>query len=914
MKYRSLSAYAKTFLAFLVFSFAMLFVEQAHGQVIQITPSPDSVLIGNNDKFANKDVFIKLVAGTNYSSFITCTLSSFPSGEESLTYQKEADWIGVKTTNDSLVLDASPRDDHVGEWILTIKETVSDSTRRIHIEVERPPIDIMLLLDVSASMNNSAYNNTEGNDSDEGQAMVLSPSKWEEVSKVMGNLVVALKSDIFSIADDSITIAYFGDTVSDVTSWRIKDLPGNFSPVKTPGENEDAAMGLGLLVSEAILQKDDSKGNFIILITDGHQSDSTQATFLGRDNTGVTFVHEQDKFPEQSVFGKCGNGLPIYVIQVGEGINVDEALLEQVASGSQGEKYVTNRDVEFNLSNSLTAAITQALAEFSPQIVARRRGVFGSNGVQELFEINQGVTGLYLELHWKAEDDINPELTIGKRVNGEFRDLTSFFRRSPEQAKNFQIYELPYPAFDSDTNFISPAGTWEVNIQGDVERADYQLTAVVDEHNLDIETQPNSYLLKSGEPLPLQVALSYSGKPVEDALIEAIVYRPGDDLSSILSTSDLSISDINNEQLVKFDGSMNNAQKKQELLLQNQKIRSVLKPKIDTIRLFPSKIQENAYVGSFRNTDVNGSYQVEYQIRFELDSVGAFIRTQTESYFVEFGNIDTRLSLPQSRPCNRDSLLIKVRPRNSKEHYLGPGYAKQIRLNYIDKTNNLKRANIVTDNLDGSYTYAILCSDINKDQQIAISVLGDSLFVGSAKELPDGDFDFNDNLRVSPSDSNIVGDTVVTTKPWLYASLHLGAAIPTDLENDFFQEQDFNPRYLVEADLEARFGEKRNLGIELVGGSYSFDPEFLIWGISAYFKYYQNFNDNDRFRAYLGAGGGYYKPDNLDGQGGFSGQLGLQWALDQPRKFWFDVKGSYFNLSQQDIQFVGASVGLKYGF
>ncbi len=135
-------------------------------------------------------------------------------------------------------------------------------------------------------------------------------------------------------------------------------------------------------------------------------------------------------------------------------------------------------------------------------------------------------------------------------------------------------------------------------------------------------------------------------------------------------------------------------------------------------------------------------------------------------------------------------------------------------------------------------------------------------------------------------------------------SLHGGRTFPI---GDFGKS--YRSGWLGEIDAEYHFS--RHFSTELVGGYYNFDSSYKVIGATLYANAHASLGS---FDGYLGAGPGFYKPDNVLGSFGASGKIGLQRPVTS--KLWVDLNGAYFKLfgKADGINFFTASLGVKIYF
>jgi hypothetical protein len=167
----------------------------------------------------------------------------------------------------------------------------------------------------------------------------------------------------------------------------------------------------------------------------------------------------------------------------------------------------------------------------------------------------------------------------------------------------------------------------------------------------------------------------------------------------------------------------------------------------------------------------------------------------------------------------------------------------------------------------------------------------------AAKFLPDAG-----STAFSSSSPDITH--TVTPASAFSLSFHSGRTFPAGNFNSSYTSD-----WLGEIDAEYHFSGA--FSTELVAGYYNFVPGYKVIGATLYAKAHTALG---AFDGYLGAGPGFYKPDNVSGAFGFSGKMGIQRPVIN--KLWIDLNGAYFKLfgPGNGINFFTTSLGIKLYF
>jgi len=143
-----------------------------------------------------------------------------------------------------------------------------------------------------------------------------------------------------------------------------------------------------------------------------------------------------------------------------------------------------------------------------------------------------------------------------------------------------------------------------------------------------------------------------------------------------------------------------------------------------------------------------------------------------------------------------------------------------------------------------------------------------------------------------------------TVTPVFSLSAHGGRTFPVgNFSNSYTSD------WLGEIDAEYHFSGA--FSTELVAGYYNFVPGYKVIGAALYTKVHTTLG---AFDGYLGAGPGFYKPDNVSGSFALSGKVGIQRPVIN--KLWVDLNAAYFKLfgPGNDINFYTTSLGIRLYF
>ncbi len=199
-------------------------------------------------------------------------------------------------------------------------------------------------------------------------------------------------------------------------------------------------------------------------------------------------------------------------------------------------------------------------------------------------------------------------------------------------------------------------------------------------------------------------------------------------------------------------------------------------------------------------------------------------------------------------------------------------------------------------NIDGT-----IIEQVNLDAKGRAILTTTSLEVGqhqiAAKFIPDA------GSAVFPSSSPSITHTVKRISAFSL-SVHSGLTFPAgNFSNSYSSD------WLGEIDVEYHFSGAYST--ELVAGYYNFDSDYKVIGAALYAKVHK---DLGAFDGYVGAGPGFYKPDNVSGSFAISGKMGIQRPVTN--MLWIDLNGAYFRLfgPGNNIDFFTTSLGIRLYF
>ena len=570
------------------------------------------------------------------------------------------------------------------------------------INMGRTPIDVAMVLDLSASMRSPACATCDPKIDVLKEAVEIFLQLWT----------------LFTTPDDRISTTYFRTNVSEFVSGAdVLVPPANatamIGDVRSQSASNLTALGGGIQTAINRLT-DPSRTRNLIVFTDGMQN--------------VNPMVNPTTFEIANEPGKSSSGVapttPLTTLNTASGIKVNTIgvgatppfvdLLNNIASATNGRFKLTSDPDD--LRRFFVEELIDVLHQFSPQLVGYRYGKTSGGTASESFTANRTAQRVVLKLSGKrgtrldfrVEKDGVDVTKLGRFVDGPF----------------YRIFAIDVPTRSGPA--INAAGSWTMRITGPDQTA-YEAAAIVDEKNLKFEFNTGSSH-RAGDPLTLAVKVAFDGRPVTDAHVTARVFAPREALSNLLSQR-ATPSPAKNFQ---YETGATEAQRKFQLLLDNASIRDALLP----VQL-PVVLKNNAdgtYSTTFTNTSISGPYTILYRVEGSRTDIGNYTRTESQTVALSFGtpatsSFNLRL-LDDKNPAGKYSLV--VRPVDVLGNFLGPDYGHGI----VVTVNGVGIKDPPQDRLDGSYVFPLLVTTPAASTNVSVTVLGRTMFNGPLSKIP----------------------------------------------------------------------------------------------------------------------------------------------------------------------------------
>ena len=830
-------------------------------------------------------------------------------------------------------------------------------------EDDHPPIDaldIVFVLDISGSMGNPGI--CEGEKRTEEKIEFLKTGVLAVINELEAkeqNMPRRTRVGVVTF-NSSPTVKSFGPNVppfkldagtaelSNVVEW-FRCLTGDKTsgcPPYAAELNDSGSTNMGGGLKEAIdILKDASppsddpveinRKKFIILFTNGmqnknprlrsaDQADGSKLYYIDVNNN-YSFDSGTDYPIKQQSLLPGGSLYDIQIISVALYEPNDAAHLE-VLKGIAGESAVNNRaDHKFfiytcELVEALEKAVMTALGfTNTPKIVEQKRQKMSGTQIDEEFTITE--KGDKLIINICTVNDANISYTLSKKISGTYKVISKnnhFVIPVTDDTKS-RALSIDFPLEVSGSDIGIP-GDYKIEIKSDQADIEYNATTIIDNSGVKFKTStgPGNVMYKTGDHIDLGVELRFDGVPVTNATVKALVLKPGESMSNALAKAKMpgqyvtsrprnfefsrkkavSKSTVISDEVVTtpresnysnpfvldysitppdgvtFESRLTDGQKKYNVLLYATDYLDNIDINNFTVNL--DHIGNGIYKAHFTDTKEVGLYRVIFQIEGNIPEFGNYKRVDEKAVTVSFGKPE--LSKSKLFMLSEEPLLMTMTPKDEYDNLLGTNQSDEIEF-------SLARGYIgsPTDNLDGRYSYLVSGVPKGLNPEIIIRVSDEVLYKGPLYGI--------NRRRAS-------------------LTLQGGYAAPMG---------DFDNLYDPGSLIQGRFGYRFSptMGVNVGGGIYNFKEtatanNYSIWSTTLGLSYTNNFPSGG-LHLLVDLNGGYYKPDDIDGELGAN--LGVGISRDLLPWLSVNAESRYHRVfANPEIDFLGISGGISIHF
>ncbi len=515
----------------------------------------------------------------------------------------------------------------------------------------------------------------------------------------------------------------------------------------------------------------------------------------------------------------------------------------------------------------------QLLEGYSPNyILFKDMKLKGQNKIK--FALNKKVHRLMFDAHFEKPYATRFEdLKITR--NGE--DVTEW------ASINYGSYYIKVDFNFNDITTFDSEGEWifTCNSEGFIDKhfnrsgsSNLRLSATADDTAIKLRFSAGNKKLRVGDKITPTVSLKHYGNSVQDAKVKVTIYKPGDDLGDILAREPNNI-EPNQEQ-----GGYATSKYTYLQLNKPEVLKNYLNKKVKTIDL--EYTPTGIYKGIYDGLDVAGVYRLVYTVEVDIPGLGKVKRMKEQTINVRVGIVDLDLNIKERQVTKDGSTIIwTIRPQymSSKgKKYIGPGYSYAIGIDKADVNSQT-----VTDLGDGRYKISFTPKSNNAN--INLYFFGDEIYTGKVK------------------------DFIPRYKRGL--SFHGGITKPYNTMDSLYNDG-------IYGEIDLSYKLSNNLILEGVGGYYSFEPDFNIFGATLFLKGYFPFVKNGVSFS-LAGGGGTYWPKGEDMTTGVAARVALHIPFNPKFKLvadagYFSLHQSRFEFSNPKYEFLTLGGGLKFAF
>lgn len=633
----------------------------------------------------------------------------------------------------------------------------------------RSPVDLVLVLDFSGSMNDPAP--------------VGGTPKVEVLKDAVELFLKTWKQ--YAVRADRIGVVYFSSTVTveggglidfatlpagTTIETKIDDL---VAAVRARTAGGSTAMGGGLQSALNILQLTaPNRRRQVILFTNGMQNYSPMVR--GDIGLGNYRIVQEPVSPADGVYGDSGvtagpeapfgtelHTLDVRVHTIGIGVaeTADDRwlyLLQDIAANTSSpatpatSQFISRAsELEGAFLNNLVAS----MRGFSPQMLSEQRGRLEAGAdVRELdFMLDAAATKATFLLSWSGAP-------LPGRL--EFELMAPDGGAAPADVRvtngpNYQLATCFLPLARADGRPVGHAGNWKMVVRrGGAARpnenrketwrdpADYRayLVADIPEMNFDVRFGKRAY--RAGEDVTLHVSLTDRLREVRTlGKVTAEVARASASFGNLISKRRTEPAEVEKLFSTRDDRPSDRAEAKFRLALLDPTFADSLRPVRDRVELFDDGNRahgdtlagDGVYSASLGTARAPGLLSAD----ISLTGLSARLRDFSRSYHVstlvrlapfEQGSSD----ISASRLGSRDDkwlVGITVKPIDRNGNYLGPGYRDWLTF----EVPGFAADSRIEDNLDGSYTRNFLLPASALGAEVKVALGQESIYQGTMR-------------------------------------------------------------------------------------------------------------------------------------------------------------------------------------
>ena len=582
----------------------------------------------------------------------------------------------------------------------------------------RLPLDVVLVLDKSGSMNDLPPDAGAGNLTTKVQilksAVDAFVANWQMLDQPT--------ADGGDWSGDRIGVVFF-DSSAVAQTLAGADAPANFFVRRSAGWNPiindvnsltpggSTSIGGGINTGMQQWVTDPSNDATFVVVTDGIQNTApliqpTGSGFLGLLPVAGLPQELRKRF------------IPILTIGFGTPAAVDEDLLRNIAFETSGRSYISVNAT--TLFDDFALTLVSILKGNTASLAARRRATLTGPGPGPLqrVTVDNSARRVVFSLQWTPP--LSNALDLEVFPPGASSPATPASSRTLPQA-SIQSFDIP----------PDHPGIWNVRVKrskkGDT-KADvpYSLNVFFLERHLDYRLSVNPPHPKSGEKMTLRAEVSYGGKPLTrlpDGALRVQVQRPKAAIGSLLREL---------TETTKRGGQSGDVKTPYE-----NKVAAL--PRAALARILPSDAEavtlkeegRGFYSVALDPAMIPGQYAFEAILDWDDPRTGPVHREERVEQLVAVKADPAKTDIRATRSADRQSVQITVVPRDQFGNALGPGYESKVTARLITKSGKLTGP---TDaRVNGTYVFTI--SDVSPGEKPNVEIIVDRVVISGAANV-----------------------------------------------------------------------------------------------------------------------------------------------------------------------------------
>ncbi len=538
-------------------------------------------------------------------------------------------------------------------------------------------LDVVLVLDRSGSMNELPPGIASG----ASKAAILKSAlaafiaQWQQID-------APLEESQIDLSGDRIGVVFFNSTAA-VQSIPGADAPDNFfvqRGANEPGSGHQwtavsahidtltptGSTSIGGGINEAMREWLDDPDNdlVVVVVTDGKQNTAPLINTIADDILTLEPIAGL-----QSELRK--RFTPIQTVGFGLPAGVDQELLERISLQTNGLSFIAiNAETLFDAFGQTLVNILKGNTISSALRRSDTLTGAGPSAPQPLI-VDRSVPRVVVSLQWAPplERVLDLEVLGG---DGTVMTPTSISRTGQAVIQRFDIRP-------------EAAGDWSVRVkraQSDANRPiPYTLNAFLVEKDLEYRVRLEELSPATGDTLPIQVNVSFAGRPLAKLPSDAIrvrIQRPAEGLGTILH--DTPSTDSNTGTTTTPSGDTATPYQRKVDRITDTALLARIRPRdVETITLSDSGNGDGLYTGTFSGTTVPGLYVFEVLLDWDDPRTGHVRRTERLERHLKVQPDPIATTISISRAGDDGTALVAVTPRDRFGNYVGPGYASKVR-------------------------------------------------------------------------------------------------------------------------------------------------------------------------------------------------------------------------------------------